>query len=358
MSVPIHIFIDTEVLDRQNYNFSSVAINAFVEAAKARKVVLLLPDPTRREIEHHIEDRSQEVVKVLEEAGRKAPFLKRWKAWPIKKGAFALDYELRKIAIDEWKSFLKQFDVETLGYGGVNMTEVMDWYDSGRAPFGEGNKRKEFPDALALAAVLAYGQEKGVSIAVVSQDGDFKRACELYKELLYFPSLPAFTETLLSADQRVAEVKKAIEEDPTVIIEHIKEAFPSLGFYHEADYEADIEDVEAEEAGLDKVTVIHIGGNEATLAFDATVTYSAHVRADDQSTASVDSSEGWYWAWEEYRGAVHDWTEISGVVKCSLSPDWKKIVSLVMFEFQDDDVCVTELPEEKYSKIEDREDEY
>jgi len=352
MSVPSAIFIDTSVLDEQNYNFSSAATSAFLEAVKDQKLILLLPDPTRREIERHIEDRSQEVIKALEQARRKAPFLKKWKAWPVKRSNPRLCYKLSKIANDEWNSFLEHFKVKNLGYNGVALEEVMNWYDGQRAPFGAGRKRKEFPDALALAALLAYVKSNSVSVAVVSKDKGFEQACELYSELLYFPSLPALTEALLSADTRVAQVKEVIENDPNLIVEKIKEDFQWLGFYHEID-EADIEDVEVDDVTIDKVRIIHIGGNEVAIAFEATVDYSAYVRADDHSTASIDSSEDWYMVWEEYRGTVQDQAEISGIAKCSVSPDWKTVEKVVMFEIQEDDIYVEEVPEETYRKGEE-----
>ncbi len=315
-------------------------------------MILLLPDPTRREIERHIEERSQEVIKALEQARRRAPFLKKWKAWPIKRGNPRLGFELRKIANDEWNSFLKHFKVEKLGYSGVGLEEVMNWYDRQRAPFGAGKKRKEFPDALALAAILAYVRKNSVSVAVVSKDKDFERACEFYSELLYFPSLPALTEALLSADRRVAQVKEVIESNPTLIVEKIKEDFPWLGFYHEID-EADIEDVEVDDVTIGNVRIIHIGGNEVAIAFEATVDYSAYVRADDHSTASIDSSEDWYMVLQEYRGTVQDQTDISGIAKYSVSPDWKTVDKVVMFEIHEDDICVEEVPEETYWKGEE-----
>lgn len=352
MSVPSAIFIDTSVFDEQNYNFSSVAMSAFLKAVKDQKVTLLLPDPTQREINRHIKDRSQEVIKALEKAKRKAPFLKKWKAWPAKRSDFRLDYELHKIANDEWNSFLGHFKVENLGYNGLALEEVMDWYDEQRSPFGAGRKRKEFPDALALAALLAYIKSNGVSVAVVSKDAGFEKACEFYSELLYFSSLTALTEALISADKRVAQVKKVIESDPTLIVEKIKENFLWLGFYHEID-EADIEDVEVDDVTIGKVRIIHIGGNEVAIAFEATVDYSAYVRADDHSTASIDSSEDWYMVLEEYRGTVQDQTEISGIAKCSVSPDWKTVKEIVMFEIQEDDICVVEVPEEIYWKGEE-----
>jgi PIN domain len=51
----------------------------------------------------------------------------------------------------------------------------MEWYHRGRGPFGP-KKQKEFPDAIALAAILNFSKREKCSIAVVSQDSDFKRA--------------------------------------------------------------------------------------------------------------------------------------------------------------------------------------
>jgi hypothetical protein len=353
MSVPNIIFIDTSILEEQNYNFSSVAVSAFLEALKDQKLTLLIPDPTRREIERHIEERSKEVIKVLENAKRNAPFLAKWKGWPVKRGDSTLYFQLRQMANEEWDGFLKHFKVENLGYGNVRIEEVMNWYDQQRAPFGEGKKRKEFPDALALAVLLTYARKNRVSVAVVSKDKDFERACGFYSELLYFPSLPALTESLLSEDKRVSEVKDLIESNLELIIEKITEDFPLLGFHHDEDYEADIEDVEVDDVTITDLRVVHIGGNEATLAFEARVNYSAYVRMDDHSSASIDSSEDWYMVWDEYRGTVHDWTDISGIAKCSVSADWKTVKEVIMFEIQDDDISVTEKPEEVYRKGEE-----
>ena len=45
----------------------------------------------------------------------------------------------------------------------------MNWYDWKVAPFGEGTKRKEFPDAFAFAIVLQYAKKNKCSVAVVSK---------------------------------------------------------------------------------------------------------------------------------------------------------------------------------------------
>lgn len=354
MSVPTAIFIDTSIFYEQNYNFSSATMSAFLKVAEDSKLTLLLPDTTQREIERHIKDRSQEVIKALKEAKRKAPFLTKWENWPFEGDDCTLSFQLRRIAQKEWDVFVKHFSVVKLGYDGISLEEIMDWYDNKRAPFGEGRKRNEFPDAFSLASLLTYARKSGVSIAVVAKDKDFEGACGFYSELLYFRSLPALTEALISADNRVEEVKKAIESEPFLIIEKIKEYFPDLSFYHEDDYETDVEDVEVGDIAINDIRVIHIGENEVSIAFEAKVDYSAYVRMDDHSTAAVDSSEDFYMVLHEYRGTVCDWTEISGIAKCSVSADWKMVKEVVMFEIQDEDVYVTERPEETYWEGEDR----
>jgi hypothetical protein len=353
MSVPKAIFIDTSILEEQNYNFSSGSMSAFLEATKDQKMILLLPDPTRREIHRHIEERSEEVIKALEEAKRRAPFLSKWEEWPFNRRDLSLVFKLRQIANKEWNEFLTHFKLEDLGYDGVNLLDVMNWYDQKRAPFGGGKKRKEFPDAFALAALLSYAKKNDISIAVVCKDKDFEGACCFYSELLYFRSLPGLTEALLSADKRVAEVKKVIESNPILIVKKIKEEFGDRWFCHEDDYGADVEDIEVDDVTINDIRVIHIGENEVTIAFEANVDYSAYVRMDDHDTASVDSSEDFYMVLQEYRGTVQDCTEVSGIAKCFMSADWKMVQKVVTFQIQEDHITVTQRPEETYWKGEE-----
>ncbi|MCL5098937.1 MAG: hypothetical protein M1608_15660, partial [Candidatus Omnitrophica bacterium] len=41
-----------------------------------------------------------------------------------------------------WEEFLKKFKVKSLGYDGINMSQVMDWHDQQQPPFGPGQKEK------------------------------------------------------------------------------------------------------------------------------------------------------------------------------------------------------------------------
>lgn len=69
----------------------------------------------------------------------------------------------------------------------------MNWYNWQRAPFGEGKKRKEFPDAIVMLAISIYAKKNNVSVAMVSKDKDFEKHALFtmnYSIFLPFQQLP------------------------------------------------------------------------------------------------------------------------------------------------------------------------
>lgn len=348
MSIPKTIFIDTSVFDEQSYNFSSSSMSAFLDAAKGRTLSLLMPDPTEREIRRHIEERSNSALKALEDAKRRAPFLSKWKEWPVKKGDFYIKWELSKIANAELKSFLDRFDVIKLDYQGINIKEIMNWYDQGRAPFGSGKKRKEFPDALALACILKFADSKQCQVAIVSKDEDHKNACSHYTQLLFFPSLAALTESFLSEETRIESLKALIKEKETIIVKAIEDGFPELSFYPEEEPGGDVEDVTVDDVEFSDLRVVAIGDYEVTIVFIACINYSAFVSYSYRE----------YGAKIKKKGTIYDWEEIGGTAKLTLNKSWHDIVEISRLEFENDDVCVRREPDVCYDEYDDYRDEY
>ena len=75
MPPPHTILIDTSIFDQQAYNFSSPTVVKFLHVARARKLILILPDVIEREVKRHIKDKSREALKALRRARHDAPFL-------------------------------------------------------------------------------------------------------------------------------------------------------------------------------------------------------------------------------------------------------------------------------------------
>jgi PIN domain-containing protein len=342
MSVPNTIFIDTSIVRGQGFNFESKAIRLFLSAAERRKLTLLLPDSTSREIRKHISACADAAIRALKEAYKQAPFLLKSDKWPTMPG-FAASWDLFAIGMSEWNQFMRKFALIRLPAEDVNLREVMEWYDSQRSPFSP-RKQKEFPDAFALSSILAFAKRKRVSIAVVSTDPDFAFASNRFPELVYFPSLPALTEALLSSDERVGRIKSALERDCTFLKAAVSKEFENLPFRPADEPDGEVEDVRVSNIKFDDVHVVAIGDKECTVSFEASVDFTAYVQFDDSSTAVVDSSEGIFMPLHRFCGTVTDKAAITGVAKMEVSDNWTAAEDITFLQVNETEIAVEEIP--------------
>lgn len=339
MSTPSTFFLDTSILAGQQYNFHSTAFTSFVTVARERGMRLLLPDPTRREVVRQIRERSAEALKALETARRKAPFLAKWKHYPNPPQSSMGDWEVKRVADGEWSEFLKQFDVVPLGYDDVRLPVVMDWYDCARAPFGKDGKRKEFPDAFAVAILAAYAAKNNTFIAVVASDDDFKRACTHYSGLFHFPSLPSLTELLLADTEKVDAIKQLLEHFHPMLEEAIVDATDDLSFYHANDRYKEIDEVDSLQFEIEDVRVVGLGPHECTVTFSGVLEYRACLKwQEDDYYYARDFDAAWQ---SDY---VSDAARLSGTAKLQLRQDLSAIEAVSLIELEEDEIKMKEEP--------------
>lgn len=336
MSLPTAVFLDTSILAGQQYNFASAALTSFIPVATQKKLSLLLPDPTKREIMRQISERSVEALRALEDARRRAPFLTKWSHFPKLPDSRYGDWEVKRVAVSEWQVFLKQFVVVELGYEGVRLETVMSWYDAARAPFKEGNKRKEFPDAFAIAALAAYAEKTRTYIAVVSADADFKAACDRFPYLLHFGSLPALTELLLGEDQAVDATREVVLGDQSLLEEAIAGEADSLGFYHYDSRFKDIDSGDIDHAEAEEIRVVGLGGRDCTVTFDAAIYFSVRLHWTEH-----DSYDG---EPREMSERVRDHAPISATAKLRIKSDRAGVEEVTFIELDQGEVEVTREP--------------
>lgn len=339
MSLPTAVFLDTSVLAGQQYNFSSTALTTFIPLAKKHSLKLLLPEPTESEVVRQIRERSQEALKALEDARRRAPFLAKWKHFPPKQNTHMTDWEVMRIAKAEWSDFLENFDLLKLDYSAVNLKTVMHWYDRITPPFREGKKRKEFPDAFAIAIIEAHARKAGDTIAVVSEDTDMKLACDRFSSLLYFKSLPALTELLLSDSEKLDKIRASLLEDISALEEAAHEAVEGLEYYH-TDRDYKIKRTKLHGVSIHDVRVVAIGAGECTLTFDCEL----------EAEHLLEWNE-----WDHYRDDYHEeegWvierSPFSGTAKVALDPKTGSISEVTYFDLETGDIEVQENPRRRW----------
>jgi hypothetical protein len=345
MPLPSTVLIDTNIIEQHAYHFASPQIAKFVLLAQVRKLTLLLPDAIQREVKRHIKYKSHEAQSALKKACREAPFLPKWAHWPEAGKAKAAENEIEAAVTAEWDQFLKSFKVERLGYGGIDMNQVMDWYDQQQAPFGEGAKRKEFPDAFTLASAVTYASAKSTKVAVVSADSDIKKFCDTHPELLHFSDLPTLTEAFIAETKtQVAALKEAFATQSDHVLVRIREDFPELAFYPEEDPNGDVSGVEVDSVELTAARFIAIEDQYCTIAFDADVQFSAYVSYGDPDTMIINTAEDIRMPLLTRAGTVSETANISGTITLQFDGDWKTIVSAFDLEFDRQDISVHKRP--------------
>lgn len=330
MATPRTVLIDTNVFYKHTYHFASPTLEKFVDLAKTEPITVLLPDVLRREIERHIKEWAKSATGALKKLSKEHPIIQRWPVWPgfsAVKGA-AADIETATMA--DWKAFLANFKVETIGNGNVDLNEVMNWYDRKEPPFAEGKKEKEFPDAFIISAIAAYAKSKKCEIAVVSSDGDMRKACGRYSSLHHYPDLALLTDELLEefTKTKTPAIRSAVAANPALVIAAIGDHFLDLGFVPEEDYDGDVSDVEVHAVQLFNLRIISLSKGACTVALDAEIEFSAHVEYDDPDSMVIDSSEDFSMALHRRAGSVADTVQVAVAVSLEFDDDWKTMISV------------------------------
>lgn len=337
MSLPTAVFLDTSIFVEQQFNFNSVALTSFVPAAQNRKITLLIPDPTIREVKRQIKQRSEDALKALDDARRKAPFLKKWKHFPTDVASGLRTWEVSRIAEEEWKNFLSQFNVKHLGYENVSLATVMDWYDAQTAPFGE-RKRKEFPDAIAVAALLGYAIANSCSIAVVSKDNDFKLACDRFHFLLHFPSLPHLTELLLLNDDRLNDIREKVLGRVEEIQEEALKACEQVAFFH-GKTEVEITKNALASISVSDVRIVGLGHEECTITFEGELESEHYIEWHELIRAGDDE-------YETHGGWVVNYAQVKGAAKVGIDVSRGEATDIRLLELDTKEIEVETVPRE------------
>jgi hypothetical protein len=337
METPKIIFIDTCIFDANQYNFHSSGFESIKKTFKKGEVTLVVPAPTQMEILKHIENMSKEIAKALTKAQQQAPFLTKLEFWPDKKSRTPLGLEARQSALKDLREFYEFFNVVRLDYEEVSLPQVMHWHSESVPPFSE-KKPNEFRDAITLSALLGYQKKEDIGpIAIISSDNDFKEACLDRAKLLYFASIDKYIESTLKASVRVEDIRVAIESEELPLYEKVSEKFPALGFTHDEDWDADIEDVEVTDVTVTEYSIIQVGDEECVLSADLDIGYNAAVTMEDP--------DGGRWA-RKLSGTVSDTASVKSLIKCKMSTDFHKADSIISVSFPDNDtLTVTEKPE-------------
>ena len=228
--VPTALYIDTEFFKRQDLKLDTKQFNILKDTFVQGGLRLLVPKMMERELLRHYRSRAAAVTKDLEKARRKHP-ISHLSLGDLPSKEIVEEMSFQHLT-ERWEAFKEHFTVEPLPLVG-NLEDVVDWYFQTEPPFSE-RKSKEFPDAFILSTLESYHKEHQTNIAVVSADGDFKRACLVRRYIVHYPSLEKYVEAFqpeLSSQDRMPE---PIDPTQPIVTEDLTELRAILGRGSEA----------------------------------------------------------------------------------------------------------------------------
>lgn len=172
--VPTSLYIDTQFLYQQGLRLDTKGFELLKSTFVKSGIRLLVPAIMERELLRHFYRRSDEVAKSFFNAYKKYPL------GDIGITGIPSENELKEKCYKEmcrnWDEFKSHFKIEALPIVS-NLEKVVESYFNIAPPFSE-KKSKEFPDAFIIDTIDHYIERTGSTVAVISVDGDFKKACE------------------------------------------------------------------------------------------------------------------------------------------------------------------------------------
>lgn len=116
-------------------------------------------------------------------------------------GSLPMAHDWAQAEIDE---FMESTGAMELGVEDIELENILSRYFSAEPPFAEsGDKKAEFPDAIALESLEALVANHGAGMLVVSMDDDWARYCEAApsKDLHHVKSLETALDIVNAAQE-------------------------------------------------------------------------------------------------------------------------------------------------------------
>src|SRR2546427_3455110 len=166
---PDAIFRETQVFEQAAFNYQTKTFEALGTHVHSGDLQLVITDITVREVHAHIANAVANELARHREFRRHARVLKQAKGSGIES---ALAEQDRSAIIEQlqkaFDGYLSDNDAEIIDTSTVLAGPVLVKYFTQAAPFGSGDKRREFPDAFVIEALAGWAKKYRGGVFVVS----------------------------------------------------------------------------------------------------------------------------------------------------------------------------------------------
>ncbi|WP_417488937.1 PIN domain-containing protein [Maricaulis sp.] len=193
------VYLDTSEYRAAGFKLDYPKLAPLLEHLRALGIPLLVTPILEKEITAGIVTLVDNAAATLKQVRREAGILRGLESWNAGDMFRRPQKEMVVGEINERiLSYFGSPHVENVPIDSVSIGKLLELYFAGTPPFGDGRKRKEFPDAIVAMALDSWAAHRHTKIALVSADRDFQKACSLTDRLAWYGSASDLAETLLT----------------------------------------------------------------------------------------------------------------------------------------------------------------
>lgn len=336
-----NVFLDTEVFDCHQLALDASSFRRLIRLAVEGNVRVLLTSVTVSEIRAHIGQHAEKSYKQVETYRRILPTA-REVITPEMHAALsgATAEQFRQSLLQAFDRFLSETKAIVLSVDGVSSEAIFKDYFECNPPFGEGDKKFEFPDAFTAAALKVWAQEERESIFIVSNDRDWRRVCQKEEAFIHQGQLGELLEKFADS-----EVVSFLREGFSGRLEEVKALLDaeakSLYFFSSDGVEPEIEEPDDVDISIDDFHIIEAEHGEATVSVTCTLHYAVTVVDSDPDSGYTDPDDGDRRYVYRRSGSVEGDVELEAKVTLQYDPEEPDQVTFETVSFAQQDVDVS-----------------
>jgi hypothetical protein len=204
-----------------------------------------------------------------------------------------IDYEQVSRSLETaLDNYIAQSGAVVLGYEFADVGNVFSRYFSKSAPFGDGKRKHEFPDAFAIQMVEHWCRAENARAYVITSDKAIKEVCESNEFVQHLERIDQFLDISNRQDTAIAElVDRYIEDHPDEISDLAAEKFEELSFYVE-DEDGSVDGVSVSTALCLSYSILSYTSTNVRVFTEFQIEYASHISYPDPDFTWYDSETG------------------------------------------------------------------
>lgn len=291
-----NIFIDTQTFVQNRLRFDHPSLRRLRELCASGQLYLVVSETVVGEVRSKLHEQMQEASRTLlnlqKSIGPIGPRIEE--LHPGLHTKLGEDFFIEE-GYRAWNDFLLGCAAEIVQASEINASDLLAMYFNKRAPFGDGKKKSEFPDAISTLSIDAWLKNHPEGIYVISGDSDLEKWCESHASAIAIKSISELLDLYnITESALTALVHELYKKEEIEFTKEISNCFLNKGFQYGNHWEAEVTDVQITSIDISDFGVIEAFDEEAVISVSAEIHFSAKIEGPDYDSAIWDSEDKKY----------------------------------------------------------------